>query len=68
MSGKHDLLLQDERSPTTLPHLFVAVPQSARRPVKGEHSSAAKRRTLTGRDERRLVCVERAQGDAHENA
>ena len=33
---------------TTLPHLFVAVPEPARRPVKGELCSAAKRRTLDG--------------------
>jgi len=31
-----------------LSHLFVAVPQPAHRPVKGEHGSAARRRTLEG--------------------
>jgi hypothetical protein len=33
---------------TTLPHLSVTVSQPARRPVKGEQRSAAKRRTLDG--------------------
>ena len=39
---------RSHRNKTALLHLFVAVPQPARRPVKSERSSAAKRRTLDG--------------------